>query len=134
MSSDPLERLIAERACERLIIDYAALVDAADWAAVAGLYMVNGRMSRPTAPDEFIQGREAILASFLARPRRTTRHICANIRVTLHDAGEATATSQILLFTAADSLPLVGGYTDRIVATDGAWRFAERRGGLDFAG
>jgi hypothetical protein len=126
------DRLIVERACERLILDYAALVDAADWAAVAALYTVDGRMSRPTAPDQFIAGRAAILAGFLARPLRTTRHICANIRVTLISPIEAVASSQILLFTAADVPPLVGSYADRMVDQGDGWRFAERRGSLDF--
>lgn len=126
------DRLIAERACERLILDYAALVDAADWAAVAALYTAMGRMSRPTAPDHFIEGRDAILAGFLARPPRVTRHICANIRVTLVTLAEAVASSQILLFTDASTSPLVGSYADRLVHEDEGWRFAERRGNLDF--
>jgi hypothetical protein len=127
-----LERLIAERDCERLILDYAAFNDASDWEAVAALYTLAGRMSRPTAPDVFIEGREAILAAFQARPPRATRHICANIRVTAESETRATATSQILLFTAADVLPLVGSYADAFVRTADGWYFAERRGSLDF--
>lgn len=129
---DATERLVAERACERLIIDYAGLVDAARWDAVAALYSANGRMSRPTAPDDFIEGRDAILAAFLARPPRKTRHICANIRVTLESTTRATAQSQILLFTGADQFPLVGSYADILVDDGDAWCFLERRGSLDF--
>ena len=129
---DALDRLIAERACERLIIDYAALVDAARWDAVAALYSADGRMSRPTAPDDFIEGRDAILTSFLARPLRKTRHICANIRITIEGAARATAQSQILLFTGADQHPLVGSYSDILVNDGDVWRFLERRGSLDF--
>lgn len=127
-----LELLIAERACERLIVDYAALNDAGDWDAVAALYVPHGRMSRPTAPDDFIEGRDAILAAFKSRPPRVTRHICANIRVKIESETRATATSQILLFTAADKLPLVGSYADIFENTVDGWRFAERRGSLDF--
>jgi SnoaL-like domain len=127
-----LERLIAERACHRLILDYAAFNDACDWEAVAALYCSAGRMSRPTAPDVFIEGRDAILGAFRARPPRATRHICANIRVTIDSATHATATSQILLYTAADVLPLVGTYADIFARSDDGWRFAERRGSLDF--
>ena len=129
---DAVDRLIAERACERLIIDYAALVDAAHWDAVAALYLAGGRMSRPTAPDDFTQGRDAILASFLARPPRKTHHVCANIRVTVESAARATAQSQILLFTGADRHPLVGSYADILVNDGDVWRFLERRGSLDF--
>jgi ketosteroid isomerase-like protein len=127
------DRLIAERACERLILNYAAFNDASDWAAVAALYTPIGRMSRPTAPDDFITGHEAILSAFQARAPRTTRHICTNIRVTVHDEIGATATSQILLFTAAGAPPLVGTYSDVLNLTADGWRFAERRGSLDFA-
>ncbi len=123
--------VLAERAIERLIIGYAALNDAGDWDGVAALYLPDGRMSRPTAPHVFITGREAILAAFRARPLRTTRHVVANIRVTV-ERDVATATSQILLFTAPGSPPLVGSYHDRLAQTEDGWRFAERAGSLDF--
>lgn len=132
MDPQAFATLQAERACERLVLDYAAFNDAGDWDAVAALYVATGRMSRPTAPDDFIEGRDAILAAFKARPPRTTRHVCANIRVSLVDADTAHVASQILLFTGADQLPLVGSYTDVCVLTPGGWRFAERRGSLDF--
>lgn len=129
---DPLARIVAERACERIVLDYAAFNDAGDWDAVAALYVPDGRMSRPTAPDDFITGRDAILAAFRARPPRTTRHICANIRVTLTGPDEARVESQILLFTAPDQAPLVGTYSDFCRRTTDGWRFVERRGSLDF--
>jgi ketosteroid isomerase-like protein len=126
------EQMLAERAIERLITDYAALNDAGDWDAVAAMYAANGRMSRPVAPDDFIEGQTAILAAFKARPPRTTRHICCNIRVTLEGNESAVASSQIMLFTGADQAPMVGSYHDRLVLSDAGWRFAERRGSLDF--
>lgn len=126
-----VQTLIDERAIERMIVDYAAFNDAADWDAVAALYVPEGRMSRPTAPDDFIEGADAILAAFRARPPRTSRHIVANIRVSV-GGDAATATSQILLFTAAGQPPLVGTYADRLVRTGAGWRFVERRGSLDF--
>ena len=129
----PTDRLLAERAIERMIIDYAAHNDAGDWAAVAALYADDGRMSRPTAPDDFIEGREAILAAFQSRPARQSRHIVANIRVDVGDDGQsATASSQIMLFLSAGAAPLVGSYADRLLCTDDGWRFVERRGSLDF--
>ena len=62
-----IQTLLDERAIERMIVDYAALNDAADWDAVAAMYVPEGRMSRPTAPDDFIAGADAILAAFRAR-------------------------------------------------------------------
>lgn len=130
---DSIDRLLAERAVERMILDYAAYNDAGEWAKVAALYTDDGRMSRPTAPDEFVEGREAILAAFLARPARKSRHIVANIRVDVADDGQtARAESQILLFLAKGAAPLVGSYRDRLTYTAEGWRFVERRGSLDF--
>jgi uncharacterized protein (TIGR02246 family) len=120
-----------EWAIEKLIIGYAALNDAADWDAVAALYVPDGRMSRPVSPDDFIEGRDAILAAFKSRPARTTRHICANVRVRV-DGDSAAAESQIMLFTAKDTPPLVGSYHDRLTRTADGWRFTERRGSMDF--
>ena len=128
---DALEHLLAERAIEAMIVDYAAFNDVGDWHAVAAMYLPEGRMSRPTAPDAFIEGRAAILAAFQARPARASRHVVANMRVTI-EGSSATATSQILLFTAADKPPLIGTYADRLTQSAEGWRFAERRGSLDF--
>jgi ketosteroid isomerase-like protein len=132
----------AKAAIAELITRYAALNDAGDWDGVAALYTDDGRMSRPTAPEDFIAGRAAILAAFRSRPLRATRHIVANVLVTLESETVARATSQILLFTGASAgeglpvqsatPPLVGSYRDRLTRTDHGWRFAERRGSLDF--
>jgi 3-phenylpropionate/cinnamic acid dioxygenase small subunit len=118
-------------AIEKMIIRYARLNDEARWDDVAALYVPDGRMSRPVAPDDYIEGREAICAAFKSRPPRTTRHVCANILVDV-DGDTASAVSTILLFTAKDALPLVGGFTDKLVRTAQGWRFTERRGSLDF--
>jgi 3-phenylpropionate/cinnamic acid dioxygenase small subunit len=138
-----IETMLAEHACAKLITQYAALLDAGRWDDVAALYVADGRMSRPTAPDDFIEGRDAILASFTARPPRISRHVCINIQVNVLHDDQATVTSQILLFTAdaaedgglpvqSAAPPMVGTYADRLVRTDAGWRFAERRGSLDF--
>lgn len=133
MTTDMLARLIDERAIERLLIDYVALNDAGRWREVTELYIMDGRLSRPSSPDVFIEGREAILAAFLARPPRRARHIVGNIRVDV-DGDTARATSQILLYIAGGGNPLVGGYHDRLVRTEAGWRFVERVGSLDFPG
>lgn len=124
-------RRAIETACTRLINLYANLNDAANWAAVAALYAPDGVMTRPTAPDAPIIGQAAILAAFEARPRRTTRHICANIVIEVESATTARGESAMLLFTGAPA-PLVGSFYDRFVLTSAGWRFAERRGTLLF--
>ncbi len=126
-----------------LITRYAILNDTGDWEAVAQMYTEQGKMSRPTAPDEFLVGRAAILAAFRARPRRATRHIVANVIVSLQDTTHASATSQILLYIGSPATdgglplppltpPLLGSFHDRLVRSDEGWRFSERRGSLDF--
>lgn len=127
---------VDKAAIAELITRYAALNDARDWHALAALYTEDGRMNRPTAPDDFVIGRDAILASFEARPHRLARHIVANVLISLDDSDHAHATSNILLFTAevdeAPGPPLVGTYQDTLKKTTKGWRFTERRGSLDF--
>lgn len=120
-----------EADCAKLVARYANLNDAARWAELANLYAEDGRMSRPTAPDDWITGRATILAAFLARPARTTRHICSNVVIDVIDTDHAIGESAMLLFT-GDGAPKVGSFHDRFVRTDAGWRFAERRGSLTF--
>jgi hypothetical protein len=129
---DASERRAIEWECARLINLYALLNDEARWDEVAALYASDGVMTRPTAPDQPIVGREAILAAFKARPPRMTRHVCSNIVIDVESATSARGRSAMLLFTSADKPPLVGGFEDRFVLTDDGWRFAERRGTLTF--
>jgi ketosteroid isomerase-like protein len=139
---DDTHAWMAKAAIAELITRYAALSDAGDWDGVAALYTDDGRMSRPTAPDDFIDGRAAILAAFRSRPPRAQRHIIANVLVTLDSDSEARASSQILLFTGVSEAggppvqsttpPLVGTYRDRLTRILDGWRFVERRGSLDF--
>jgi hypothetical protein len=137
------ERRAIEADCERLIKLYVNLNDAQDWAGVAALYTADARFARPSRPDEVVVGREAILASFLARPARAQRHVIANTVVDVEDADHARAFSVIVLYMgeAAEpgelpamdpKSPLIGTFTDRLVRTDDGWRFFERVGGLDF--
>lgn len=130
---DPAERRAIEAECARLINLYANLNDAADWVGVAALYAEDGVMTRPTAPDQPVVGRAAILAAFQARPPRTTRHFCTNIVIDVESATAARGESAMLLFTGSPA-PLVGSFHDRFVLTDAGWRFAERRGSLHFTG
>jgi ketosteroid isomerase-like protein len=130
---DETHAWMAKAAIAELITRYAALNDAGDWDGVAALYTEAGRMSRPAAPEEFIDGRAAILAAFRARPPRIARHIIANVLVTLDGATDARASSQILLFTGVTEAPLVGTYHDRLIVTAHGWRFVERRASMDFS-
>ena len=140
---NPNERRSTETDIERLIKGYVNLNDAQDWHAVADLYPEDARFARPSKPGEFIEGREAILASFLARPPRAQRHVIANVVVDVESPSSARAFSVIVLYQgdpapegelpsmSADS-PIIGTFTDRLALTEDGWRFTERVGGLDF--
>lgn len=130
---NPDDRRAVEHDCARLIALYANLNDEARWDDVAALYAEDGVMIRPTAPDQPVVGREAILAAFKARPPRTTRHVCSNVVIDVEGPATARGTSAMLLFT-GDGPPLVGSFHDRFCLTAGGWRFAERRGSLAFKG
>lgn len=124
------ERAI-EHDCAQLVAHYANLNDAAAWEEVAALFVDDGRLARPTAPDDVIVGRDAILAAFLARPARRTRHLCTNVVIRALNADEAEGESAIALFL-ADDVVRVGSFHDRFRRTQAGWRFAERRGTLTF--
>jgi hypothetical protein len=125
------ERRAIEQDCARLVALYANLNDAARWEDVAALYAEDGRMARPTAPDDWIAGRDAILTAFRSRPARTTRHVCSNVVIDVLDESHASGESAMLLFT-GEGAPKVGSFHDRFVRVQGEWRFAERRGSLIF--
>lgn len=125
------ERIAIEHACARLVALYANLNDEARWDELAALYSEGGSMTRPTAPDEPIVGREAILAAFRARPARATRHLCSNVVIDVVSDTEATGVSAMALFM-PDSAPKLGSFHDRFVLENGRWLFAERRGSLSF--
>jgi ketosteroid isomerase-like protein len=137
------ERRAIEQDCERLIKHYVNLNDAQDWDSVAALYTEDARMGRPSQPGTFVEGRQAILAAFHARPPRAQRHVVSNVVVEVEGSTAARAFSVIVLYQgepAADgelpamsaNSPLIGWYRDRLVRTQEGWRFAERVGGLDF--
>lgn len=136
------QRRAIEADVTRLIHQYIWANDTADWATCAALYTEDAVFRRPSGGDAIV-GRQAILASFLARKPRSQRHAIANVLVDVVDANTATARSVIVLYmgdAAEDgglpvqdpASPLIGTFTDRCVLTADGWRFAERVGGLDF--
>ena len=136
------ERRAIEADVARLIHEYTWANDAADWQACAALYTEDAVFARPSGGEPVV-GRAAILDSFTARKPRAQRHAIANILVDVVSADEARARSVIVLYMGdaqEEGLPrqdarspLIGTYDDRVVRTEDGWRFAERKGALDFA-
>jgi SnoaL-like protein len=128
-----------ERACERLVLDFAYFSDSQDYESLAGLFTPNGTMVRPTGDP--LVGRAAIIASYQARPAgRISRHVCTNIRITAESPDRARGLTYAVVFSAnanqppeahfgvkADPRQLIGEFEDEFVRTDEGWRIASRR-------
>ena len=135
-------RIEIERACERLILAYSRALDTGDMQAAARCFAANGRFARPMAPDQLIEGREAILASLLARPRSLlTRHLSTNIVIDVEGPHSASGFSYLTMVSTtpaggakpphASAGPIwFGEMHDRFVLEDGSWKFLERRGAI----
>lgn len=142
---DPLTRLLAERACERLIVEYSRRVDFGDAAGIADLFVQDGVWS---GVELTLTGREEIRAWFTRRQglaRRVSRHVCTNIGVDVLSEAEARATSYLINYRhdrpdGDRSMPAparvpkyVGECHDRFALTEDGWRFARRRVDVAFA-
>ena len=136
---DDVARLVIERACERLITDYARFVDFGNAARIAELFTPDGVWEGPGARME---GQEAIRAGFWRREgvtRRVSRHVCTNVAIDVLGPSEARGLSYLINYrhdrrdgddpgapAPAGPPKYVGEYHDRFVRTAEGWRFAER--------
>ena len=88
----PIEQLLAEQEIQRLVIAYALANDDGDWDALAATLTEDCRYTRPSG-GEAVAGRDAIRASYAARPPRLSRHVISNIFVTFESDESATCRS-----------------------------------------
>ncbi|MFE2379155.1 nuclear transport factor 2 family protein [Streptomyces sp. NPDC059398] len=142
-SLDPLDHLIAERACERLIIEFVRRLDLGDPGEVAELFTTDGVWEWAEG-DRRIQGREALRAYFGSRPAdRLSRRVCTNILVTVTSGTTATATHYFTTYRVdghthgmePPRLPAqVGHYEDTFRKAGGRWLLDTRATFLAFAG
>ncbi|MGW6583085.1 nuclear transport factor 2 family protein [Streptomyces globisporus] len=140
---DPVGRLIAERACERLIVEFVRTLDLGEPGDVAELFTPDGVWGWAEG-DRRIAGRDALRAYFAGRPAdRLSRRLCTNILVTLTSASTATASTYFTTFRVdghtggmlPPRLPVqVGRYEDTFRKVEGRWLLAVRELFLDFAG
>jgi ketosteroid isomerase-like protein len=129
-----------ERACTHLISQYAYLNDQRSFEALADLFTQDAVLFRPSAPDQAIVGRDAILEAFRKRrPEVMTFHVCSDVIIDVDDAARAHGQSRILLLSATrpaqDGVvakvaepPVPGVFRDKFTLTEDGWKFAERRG------
>lgn len=131
---DAIERLVIERACERLCTEYAHRADARS-DDFADVFTEDGEL---VLWDVTAKGQAEILA--LIRRRREegllTRHLCCNVQVDVVSPTEATGKVDAIYFLGrpingvASKRVLaphaVGAYSDRYRLTDAGWRIAYR--------
>ena len=141
---DDVERMLAERACERLIVEYCRRVDFGHAGTIADLFCDDGRWE---GVDLVLDGRDQIRDWFVKREgvtRRVSRHVCTNVAVDVISAEEARSLCYMVNYRhdRADgdrSLPavmeapkFVGELHDHFRRTPEGWRFTQRRVVLAF--
>lgn len=127
-----MDTLAIERACERLVLDFAYYSDHQEYESLARLFAnegIIGTMHRPSL--EPVVGREAILKAYQARPaNRMTRHVCSNIRITVDSVDRARGITYAVVYSATADQKAeerIGEFEDEFVRTSEGWRFAVRR-------
>ncbi|MGW0965062.1 nuclear transport factor 2 family protein [Streptomyces sp. NPDC002516] len=140
---DPMDRLLAERACERVVVEFVHALDLGDPGDVADLFTDAGFWEWAEG-DRRIEGRDALRSYFAGRPAdRLSRRICTNILVTVTSASTATATTYFTTYRvdghsggfAPPRAPTqVGHYEDTFREVEGRWLLDSRSLYLAFAG
>lgn len=140
-----IDELIAERACERLLIEYSRRVDYGEAARIADLFVVDGVWR---GVDLELRGQERIREWFTRREaldRRVSRHVVTNVAVRLDGPDRAEVLSYLINYrfdreqgdrrmpVPSDAPKYVGECRDVLVRTADGWRFAEREVSVAFA-
>lgn len=142
---DDVERMIAERSCERLLVDYAQLVDFGNASGIADLFTEDAVWS---GTDLLLEGREAIREWFVKREglaRRVSRHVFTNVGIDVLNDDEATGVCYLINYrhdrqegdlrmpAPGDVPKYVGECHDRFRRTSDGWRFTARHVDVAFA-
>jgi len=136
---DDLQRMFAERACERLIMEYARRVDFGNASAIADLFTEDGRWE---GTDLVLDGRDEIREWFSERERltrRVSRHVCTNVIVDVLSPDEAKSLCFLVNYrhdrrdsddgspAPAEVPKYVGELHDLFLRTPDGWHFTERK-------
>jgi len=137
----PIDRMLAERACERIIVDFIHRLDLGEPGSVAELFTPDGIWQWPHG-DRRIEGRDALRSYFASRPSdRLSRRLMTNILVTVESETRARAVSYLTTYRVdgysggmiEPRLPVnVGHYEDTFRNIDGRWLLATRTVFLPF--
>ena len=137
---DRSKRAIIQWECQQLLNRVTNLIDSRQWEALVDCYLEDGVLFRPSAPDNGIVGREAILQSMKERPPGITCHLLANSEFDVLNDRSVVARSRVWLAggpAEADSPVkarppmLIGSFVDTLAYRDERWLIAERRGSIE---
>ena len=139
---DDLQKMLIERACERLVTEYCHFVDHGEAAKIASQFAEDGVWASGKVVRN---GRAEITAAFSQRERNTariSRHVCCNLLIDVIDENSATGVVYLTLYrhdgeagrrSAPSDVPeIVGEYRDQFVRTAEGWRFKRRDVGVSF--
>ncbi|MFF6986190.1 nuclear transport factor 2 family protein [Streptomyces sp. NPDC010273] len=140
---DPLAHLLAERACERVVLDFVRRLDLGEPSSVAELFTADGTWEWPDG-DRLVEGRAALRTYFGSRPAdRLSRRLMSNVLVTLTSPETAISTAYFTTYRVdgyhGGQVPAgppvqVGHYEDIFRKVEGNWLIASRTLFLPFGG
>jgi hypothetical protein len=140
-----LQRIISERACERLMFEYARLVDSGRASGIPELFTDDAVWTG--ADGRSMNGRAELVAAFSGREalaRRQSRHVITNVIVDVGVDDEATGIAYLINYrhdapggVAENPAPaghpkFVGDYRLRFRRGGGQWRIASLQFDLAF--
>ncbi len=136
----PAETTEIERACERLVLEFAKFNDDLDHEALASLFVEDCVFARPLDPEHPYYGKARVHGIFRDRKARLTRHIMTNILITVDSPTQARGNSYVTMVSAPDpdaKWPregegiFIGSFDDIFVKTEeGDWKFKSRIGNV----
>lgn len=129
-----LTSLLAERACQRLMLEYCECVDTRQFERLVSLFTRDGVLNRTDTGE--IKGHEAIKAFFDVLTTDPLIHAASNLLVDVTGPETAEASSYVTVYRSyrqnAAGLPkleapyVVAKYIDKFVVEDGEWKIGYR--------
>ncbi len=135
----PAETAGIERACTRLVLQFAKYNDDLDHEALAALFVEDCVFARPLDPAHPYYGKDKVHAIFRDRKARLTRHVMTNILIDVVSRDEARGNSYVTMMSAPDpDAPwpregeglFIGSFDDVFVRTAAGWKFKSRIGNV----
>jgi len=136
---DDLQRLMIERACQRLVLQFAQYNDDLDHESLANLFVEDCVFARPLDPQYPYYGKDKVHAIFRDRKARLTRHVMTNILIDVLSEDEAKGRSYVTMASSGtpnEKWPregegiFMGAFDDVFVRTDDGWKFKSRLGNV----